>query len=332
MPSKSIICPNCSTSVDLSKALYEEVKDAISADLESQVEEATKELSDEVASLTNGLAQAHLREGSSEVQLKTLEAKLKAVESNKEIEFELRLANERDGINQQLKVQMEGYKKSIDETAELATKEHDDQIRQLREQLDLAKKKADQGSMQTQGEAQELVIEEFLAITFPLDTISEIKKGAMGADTLQTVNTRDNLSVGTIYYESKRTKTFNMGWIDKFKQDMIAKGADVGIMVSAARPTGEERASNIRGVWVCSVEEFKILSQAIRSGIIEVHSMKSIQENKSDKMELLYNYLTGSEFRLQVESIVEGFSQMQEDLDSEKRAMLSIWNKREKQI
>jgi len=56
------------------------------------------------------------------------------------------------------------------------------------------------------------------------------------------------------------------------------------------------------------------------------------QENKGEKMAMLYEYLTGNEFRMQVEAIVEGFSQMQTDLSGEKRSMEMIWKKRERQI
>ena len=59
--------------------------------------------------------------------------------------------------------------------------------------------------------------------------------------------------------------------------------------------------------------------------------MKS-QENKTDKMSLLYGFLTSNEFKMQREAIVEAFTTMQSDLDSEKRSMQRIWKQREKQI
>ncbi len=86
------------------------------------------------------------------------------------------------------------------------------------------------------------------------------------------------------------------------------------------------------GVWICTYEEFKALSFVLREHIIKLsHSIQS-QENKSDKMSILYGYLTSTEFSMQIEAIVEGFTQMQSDLDSEKRAMGRIWKQREKQI
>ena len=47
---------------------------------------------------------------------------------------------------------------------------------------------------------------------------------------------------------------------------------------------------------------------------------------------MLYSYLTGNEFRQQIEAIVEGFSSLRSDLEKEKKAMQQIWKKREKQI
>ncbi len=137
---------------------------------------------------------------------------------------------------------------------------------------------------------------------------------------------------GSIYYESKRTKDFQMSWIEKFKKDMRDKKAIYGVLVTDCFPKGIERMTNIKGVWICSFNEFLGLSVVLRDSILAVHNVVSSQENKGTKMETLYGYLTGSEFRNHLESIVEGFSQMQEDLNKERRAMEGIWKQREKQI
>jgi hypothetical protein len=63
-----------------------------------------------------------------------------------------------------------------------------------------------------------------------------------------------------------------------------------------------------------------------------LHNQSISQENKGDKMNMLYNFLTSQEFKMQVEAIVEGFTQMHSDLQSEKRSLESIWKKREKQL
>jgi hypothetical protein len=213
---------------------------------------------------------------------------------------------------------------------QLEEKEH--VIKQLNDQLLEAQRKAQQGSMQVQGEVQELAIEEYLKLTFPLDSIDEIKKGARGGDCLQRVNTTTRANCGTIYYESKRTKEFQPAWIDKFKHDMRNSKAMFGVLITEVMPKDMPRMGMKDNIWICTFNEFKGLSMVLRESVILMSDALSSQENKGDKMHLLYSFLTGNEFRQNVEAIVEGFTALQSDLLSEKRAMESIWKKREKQI
>ncbi|MEM9480632.1 MAG: DUF2130 domain-containing protein [Verrucomicrobiota bacterium] len=231
-----------------------------------------------------------------------------------------------------LAVEREKIRKTAEEKNELKLAERDQLIADLKKQAEEAQRKAEQGSMQIQGEVQELAIESWLREAFPLDEINEIKKGAAGADCLQLIHTPTDRDCGSIYYESKRTKAFSPAWIEKFKADMRAKGANLGVLVTEAMPKGLERMGLVDGVWVCSFEEFKGLCAVLRESVIQINSATAAQENKGDKMHLLYDFLTGNEFKLQVEAIVEGFTQMKTDLDSEKRAFAAQWKKREKQI
>lgn len=235
-------------------------------------------------------------------------------------------------LNQQLQLEREKIQKQIADANELKLREKEKQLEGLRDQLQEAQRRAEQGSMQLQGEVQELAIEEWLFEKFPFDTIEEIKKGQRGADCMQIIHTREIQNCGKIYYESKRTKEFSNIWIDKFKADMREKGADIGVLVTEAYPKGFERMGLLDGIWICSYDEFKGLVAVLREQIIKIHLAMKSQENKSDKMSLLYAFLTSNEFKMQVEAIVEGFTQMQADLDSEKRAMARIWKQREKQI
>ena len=146
------------------------------------------------------------------------------------------------------------------------------------------------------------------------------------------VNTRARQNCGKIYYESKRTKDFQSGWIEKFKADMREKGADVGVLVTEAIPSDMDRMGIRDGVWVCTYEEFKGLCAVLRESVIQVSAALVSQEGKGDKMHMLYDFLTSTTFRMQVEAIVEGFSSMKEALESEKRSMQRIWKEREKQI
>lgn len=235
-------------------------------------------------------------------------------------------------INQQLAEEKLRIRKEAEDKNQMKLAEKDYLIKQLKDQLTDSQRKIDQGSMQVQGEIQELAIDEYLKAQFPLDTIVEIKKGARGADSLHQINTRMKQNHGLVYYESKRTKDFQSSWVEKFKTDMREKGAVFGVIVTDAYPKGMDRMGQIDGVWICSFDEFKGLCFVLRESVILLDSAMQSQENRGTKMEMLYEFLTGNEFRMQMEAIVEGFSQMQNDLAKEKRAMDSIWKQREKQI
>ena len=235
-------------------------------------------------------------------------------------------------LNDQLIQEKEKIRKLEEEKNELKVKELLKQLEDQKKLTEEMKRKQEQGSMQMQGEVQELAIEEFIMQNFPLDTLEEIKKGATGADCLQIVNTREVQNCGTIYYESKRTKAFQPAWIEKFKNDIRTKKANIGVLVTEVMPADMDRMGMKEGIWICTFEEFKGLSAVLRQSLIQISQAVQSQENKGDKMEMLYDFLTSNEFRLQIEGIVEGFSQMQTDLVSEKRAMQRIWSQREKQI
>jgi len=179
---------------------------------------------------------------------------------------------------------------------------------------------------------QELAIEEWLASQFPFDTIGEVKKGAFGADCVQVVHTREAQNCGTICYESKNTKAWSGEWIGKLKHDMLKANADIGVLVTSVYPPNVERMGFVDGVWVCSLEEFKGSVSLLRQSLINTHKVMKKEENRTDKMSLLYTYLTGNEFSLQLSAIVNGFTAMQEELEKEKRSLMASWKRRQKLI
>ncbi|WP_187905636.1 DUF2130 domain-containing protein [Helicobacter pylori] len=279
------------------------------------------------------LLQKELDEKSKQVQeLHQKEAEIERLKrENNEAESRLKAENEKK-LNEKLDLEREKIEKALHEKNELKFKQQEEQLEMLRNELKNAQRKAELSSQQFQGEVQELAIEEFLRQKFPLDSVEEIKKGQRGGDCIQVVHTREFQNCGKIYYESKRTKEFQKAWVEKLKSDMREIGADVGVIVSEALPKEMERMGLFEGVWVCSFEEFKGLSAVLREGVIQVSLAKKSQENKGDKVDLLYHYLTSSEFSMQVNAIIEGFEQLRADLESEKRAMARIWKSREKQI
>lgn len=330
--------------LDVEKQKLDEEKLKQAESVERSVKEKLKLQSEEIRKKLK----AELSEESGE-QLKALQSELnekssKLKEFNKAKADIERLKREKEELkdsveaaaarklNEQIALEKEKIHKAEAEKNQLNLSEKEKVIEQLKEQLSIAQRKAEQGSMQLQGEVQELAIEQWLAEHFPLDRIEEIKKGARGADCLQIVNTHSRENCGTIYYESKRTQNFQPSWIEKFKNDIREKGADIGVLVTEAMPADMPRMGLKEGVWICTFDEFKGLCLVLRESVIKMSQAMSVQENKGDKMSMLYDFLTGNEFRMQVEAIVEGFTQMQDDLVKEKRAMASIWKKREKQI
>lgn len=265
-------------------------------------------------------------------ELSRSKAEIERLKREKDEMKESVIAEAERNLNQKLIEEKEKIRKTEQDRNELAIKELQKQLEDQKRLTEEMKRKQDQGSMQLQGEVQELAIEEWLTFNFPLDSIEEIKKGARGGDCIQTVNTRTRQNCGTIYYESKRTKDFQPSWIEKFKGDIRGKGANVGVLVTEVLPSDMDRLGLKEGIWICTYDEFKGLCKVLRESIIQISNAIVSQENKGDKMSLLYGFLTSNTFRHQIEAIVEGFTQMQTDLESEKRAITKIWKMREKQL
>jgi hypothetical protein len=201
--------------------------------------------------------------------------------------------------------------------------------RKLAEEM---KRKAEQGSMQSQGEVQELLLEEMLRTAFPFDVIVEVGKGVRGADCIQVVRNNFGQECGKIIFESKRTKDFANDWIEKLKADMRSQGADVAVIVTQALPKEMDRFGEKDGVWICTFIEVKPVVHMLRDGIIKVSNAAKSQENRGDKMHLLYDYLTSREFADQWQAIREGFMSMKLSIQKERDAMEKLWKQREKQL
>ncbi|MCB4746177.1 MAG: DUF2130 domain-containing protein [Sulfurovum sp.] len=254
------------------------------------------------------------------------------VKMEAEQELNTRLSDEKVRMQKMLDEVATRRLKEIEETQILKLKEKDEQLKQLKRSLEDAKRKVEQGSMQVQGEVLELAIEDWLSSQFPFDTIEEVKKGGLGADCVQTVHTREIQNCGVLCYESKNTKAWSDNWINKLKQDMLKVNADIGVLVTSVYPNGMERMGWVDGIWVCSFDEFKGSVSLLRESLIRVHKTVQKEENRGDKMVLLYSYLTGNEFQMQLKAIVDGFMQMQTELDKERRSLMASWKRRQKLI
>ncbi|MEO8583755.1 MAG: DUF2130 domain-containing protein [Flavitalea sp.] len=233
----------------------------------------------------------------------------------------------------------EKIRKEESEKTSLKETEFQMRLREMEKQLDDQKKlaeemrrKADQGSMQLQGEAQELLLEETLRQNFPNDLVTEVGKGVEGADCMLMVRSISGTEYGKIIFESKRAKGWNNNWLDKLKNDMRNKQADLAILVTQIFPRNMECFGERDGIWICNFKEVIGLATALRHAIIRIAETKKSEENKGEKMQMLYNFLTGTEFRQQVEAIVEGFVLMKNSITKERMQMEKMWKEREKQL
>lgn len=267
-----------------------------------------------------------------ELEFLRREQGLKLKEEEMELAFQRKINEQRNELVEQIRKQ-EAEKNSIKDT------EHQLRLRELEKQLDDQKKlaeemkrKAEQGSMQLQGEVQELILEELLRSNFPFDLIEEVGKGVRGADCVQVVRNNFGQECGKIIYESKRTKDFGGDWIEKLKKDMRSMGVDVAVIVSQCYPKGMDCFGQKDGVWICSFEEVNAVAYVLRDGILRLSSAMKSQENRGDKMHMLYDYLTGSEFSEQWKAIREGFMSMKLSIQRERDAMERLWKAREKQL
>lgn len=302
----------------------EMIRKSISADFETKLRFLEQNNKDNEEKLKEA-RQQQLEILKKEQDLKTKEAEL-------EIEVQKKLQQEREKLSEDIR-KLEEQRIAARETEfQLRMKEMEEKLDAQRKLAEEMKRKAEQGSMQSQGESQELLLEELLKSSFPFDIINEVGKGVRGADCIQTVRNSLGQECGKIIFESKRTKDFAGDWIEKLKADMRSLGADVAVIVTQAMPKDMDRFGEKDGVWICSFAEVRPVVQMLRDGIIKISAALKSQENRGDKMSLLYNYLTSSEFIGQWKAIREGFLSMKLSIQKERDAMEKLWKQREKQL
>ena len=223
-------------------------------------------------------------------------------------------------------------KAEAEETLKAKVLEKEAQISGMQRQIEDLRRKAEQGSQQLQGEALELELEALLRGRFPRDLIEPVPKGEFGGDVLHRVSGVSGQTCGTILWESKRTKAWSDGWLPKLRDDQRSAKAEIALIVSSVLPKGVEAFDLIDGVWVAETRFAIPLAIALRQSLIDIGSSRQAQEGQQTKMELVYQYLTGPRFRHRIDAIVEKFTDMQSDLDRERKMMMRMWAKREEQL
>jgi len=274
-----------------------------------------------------------------------LEEKAKKLAESQKIELDLRKKSreidEREKgleleLEKKLQQQLESEKQKVVESIQaehhLKNQEQEKKINDMKKLLEETKRKAEQGSMQTQGEVMELDLENTLMSAFRMDNIDPVPKGVRGADVVQTVNDSSMKKAGVILWELKNTKNWSPAWIQKLKDDQTSVSAEIAILVTEAMPPDTENFSMIDNIWVTKRALAIPLAMVLRDSLIDLKYARSSAVGMSEKMQVLYQYITGPEFRQKVEGIIDTFSGMKTQLDREKRAMTKLWKEREKQI
>ena len=302
--------------VKMEKSLEENIRKSISADFENQVnllQQANKDNEIKLQEARN-----------KQLEYLKKEQELKNREQEMEIQVQQTLLKERQKIGEEIR-KLEEQRTIAKETEyQLRMKEREKQLEDQKKLVDEMKRKAEQGSMQMQGEVQELLLENLLRGSFPFDVIMEVGKGSRGADCIQIIRNQFGQECGKIIYESKRAQHFANEWIEKLKA--------VAVIVTQAMPKDMDQLGEKNGVWICSFGEVRALAHILRDGIIKIYNATRSQENKGDKMHLLYDYLTGREFAEQWKAIREGFLSMRMSIQKERDAMEKLWKAREKHL
>jgi hypothetical protein len=223
-------------------------------------------------------------------------------------------------------------KQEVEAALSLRVREKEEQIASMQRQIEDLKRKAEQGSQQLQGEVQELALEALLRERFACDLVEPVPKGEFGGDLIQRVVSPAGQVVGSILWEAKRTKNWSDGWLGKLREDQRAAKADVALIVSHTLPKGLQTFDYIDGIWVTDPKCAIAVAVALRESLLAVSTARLAGEGQQTKMEMIYRYLTGPRFRHRIEAVVERFTEMQADLDRERKAMTRLWAKREEQI
>jgi hypothetical protein len=357
-----IKCPNCGHQFEPNEAIREEVQKELRAqaadwqkkkneEFNQKLDEERKRIQQSVeenlrksisSDFENRLRLAEQNNKDNEEKLKLSrqkeleflkkEKELKTKEEELELSVQKKVLEEREKLSKEIRKIEDQRMQQLETDFKLKLAEKDKQLEDQKKLADEMRRKAEQGSMQLQGEVQEIALEEMLRSAFPFDMITEVGKGVRGADCLQIVRNNFGQECGKIIYESKRTNSFAADWIEKLKADMRSQGAEIAVIVTKAMPKDMDCFGIKDGVWICSFSEVKALAAALRDSIVRTFNATKTNENKGDKMHLLYSYLTSNEFAEQWKAIREGFMSMKLSIQKERDAMEKLWKAREKQL
>lgn len=351
MSEQTILCPQCSHQIPLNEALSRQIRERFAKDFEEEMKKKDEQLQKEkIVMWKKAQEEAEKRSKEKfEIELRDLAEqnleKNKQLEEAKQQELELRkktreLEEQRKNMDLELQRRLdeeskkigEQTKKQAEEDNRLKLLEKDKQMEILKKTIEDLKRQSEQGSMQIQGEVQEADLKLLLMTTFPTDLISDVPTGIKGADLIQTVKDNFGQTAGIMVWESKNTKAWSREWLKKLRDDRSQVGGDVCILVSQVLPDELEDFGLIDGVWVVNYKYAIHLAQILRFHLSNLSQSKRSLEGREEKMDVLYNYLTGTQFHNHIQGVVDAFISMQGELEREKRSMQTIWSRRQREI
>lgn len=348
----SVVCPHCQKTISLDDVMAHQIEQDVNQQALVKLEQEKAKWEKEQKEMLWKVAKQKAEEKISlqkDQELKLLQEenaqKDQALKEARQMELNLRkaqnaLEDEKKAFELEKQRQLDEEREKIRRTAEesflekhrLIEAEQEKRISGMKKTIEELQLKANQGSQQTQGEVLELEIEEALKREFPIDEIIPVAKGINGADIIQKVHDSSGRVCGSIVWESKRTKNWSDGWVEKLKDDLMRAKGDVSVLISIALPEGIRNFGFKDGVYVASFESYIALAYVLRKALIDQQSIKVAVVGKNEKMEMVYNYFLSSEFKQRITAIAEAFSQMRSDLDTEKKVFAKLWSKREKEI
>ena len=330
-------CPECGVEFTLDKAIGEQtlskVQDELSKLSEKEIQKKIDAATETAIKKGKEMAQEQMLEKAKETanELNATKDEMAALKLQK-VNIETEKKRLEEAQQTAIALELARQKSEIETKQELEKRQLMLQIETLKSDVKKASDRAEQGSMQAQGEAGELLIEDTLRSMFPQDEISEIKKGARGADCLLSVKNNVGRTVGKINIEAKDAKNFSNAWVKKLKDDSLSIGANFSVLITTIWPSDNQKAHMKDGVWICGYADYQILIQALRNTLFELSRAVAAEGAREEKAHVMYDFLTGQEFAATIEQMISPIVRMREQLDKEKRAFAMQWKERETMI
>ena len=326
-----LVCGDClSTHIeqDIRRELSVSLRTEIEADVEARVEIEREEEVEAQAALS-----ARVEKQREEIKgLREKEIELEDLKADEEIKLkEARAEATREAkreLNRELDEKIDARVKEETGDKDLAIEKLQTQLNRQNEKIEEleAQRTTDHGELE--GEVLELAVERTLRELFPRDAITEVKKGAFGADVLQVVFNDAGISAGRIIWECKKHKNWNDKWVTKLRQDAIEANADTMVIVSTALPDGMLTFGRIDDIFVCQYHEMPIVAALLRHAVLKISQVQAREEHMMTIQERVLEYVSGPEFAMVMRGVMQGYEAFEENMRKEEQYMKRQWKAR----